>query len=285
MPARRHELPLHCPRPACAPRCSAEWWGAAPAPQCRLGGRSRGTPAPCSKSSRPAGIAGEACRPASGAAGARRVRPARPRRSDRAARPDGSLAIIDYKTGTPPSQKRVDAGLAPQLAAGSRDGRGGRVRRGAARRRRRVDLLAPDRRLRPGRCASRCSQGKRGKRCPSPGCRWAQNPPRQTGLRALIARFDDEPNRRLTGRSRHPGRRKPRFSDYAQLARVAEWDLAGPKRKSYCWPPPRPSSRCSQSPREWRVKPCFPSPLEGFGCEADEGRGEAGAPNREFHPP
>ena len=30
-------------------------------------------------------------------------------------RRDGGLAILDYKTGTPPSQKDVDAGLAPQL--------------------------------------------------------------------------------------------------------------------------------------------------------------------------
>ena len=30
-------------------------------------------------------------------------------------RRDGGLAILDYKTGTPPSQKEVDAGLAPQL--------------------------------------------------------------------------------------------------------------------------------------------------------------------------
>ncbi len=42
---------------------------------------------------------------------------------------DGGLAILDYKTGTPPSQKEVDAGLAPQLAAGGGDGRGRGVRR------------------------------------------------------------------------------------------------------------------------------------------------------------
>ena len=30
-------------------------------------------------------------------------------------RHEGGLAILDYKTGTPPSQKEVDAGLAPQL--------------------------------------------------------------------------------------------------------------------------------------------------------------------------
>ncbi len=30
-------------------------------------------------------------------------------------RADGRLAIIDYKTGTPPTQRAVDAGIAPQL--------------------------------------------------------------------------------------------------------------------------------------------------------------------------
>ena len=44
-------------------------------------------------------------------------------------RADGSLAILDYKTGTPPIQKEVDAGLGAAASAGGGDGRGRRVRR------------------------------------------------------------------------------------------------------------------------------------------------------------
>ena len=47
-------------------------------------------------------------------AAGRAVPAGRPGRPDRAAA-RGRLAILDYKTGTPPSQKEVDAGLAPQL--------------------------------------------------------------------------------------------------------------------------------------------------------------------------
>ena len=65
-------------------------------------------------------------------------------RADRIERyADGTLSILDYKTGSPPTQKEVDAGLAPQLlleAAMAADrgfgaGPGGRDRR--------TDLLAP----------------------------------------------------------------------------------------------------------------------------------------------
>ena len=44
-------------------------------------------------------------------------------------RADGALAILDYKTGTPPTQKEVDAGLAPQLLLEAAMARGRRVRR------------------------------------------------------------------------------------------------------------------------------------------------------------
>ena len=48
-----------------------------------------------------------ACTPAA-------VRAGRASRPDRAGA-DGTLAILDYKTGPPPAQKEIDAGLAPQL--------------------------------------------------------------------------------------------------------------------------------------------------------------------------
>jgi ATP-dependent helicase/nuclease subunit B len=46
----------------------------------------------------------------------------------------------------------------------------------------------------------------------------------ETMLRRLIAAYD-EPNRPYLSQP-HPGR-LPRFSDYRQLARVDEWNLAG----------------------------------------------------------
>ncbi len=61
---------------------------------------------------------------------------------------DGGIAILDYKTGTPPSARDVAAGLAPQLPAGGGDGGGRRVRSGGARAGVRADLLAPDGRVR-----------------------------------------------------------------------------------------------------------------------------------------
>jgi len=43
-------------------------------------------------------------------------------------------------------------------------------------------------------------------------------------LAALVTAFDDPARPYLS--QPHPGR-VPRFSDYAHLARVAEWDLSG----------------------------------------------------------
>ena len=71
-------------------------------------------------------------------------------RADRIERyDDGTLAILDYKTGSPPTQKAVDDGLAPQLlleAAMAAEGGFGPELRGQTGR---ADLLAPVRRPRP----------------------------------------------------------------------------------------------------------------------------------------
>ncbi len=131
-------------------------------------------------------------------------------------RDDRSCAIIDYKTGTPPSQKEVDAGLAPQLlleAAMLCAGAFG------------AELTGPVAELvywhltggfHPGEARSLF---KGDAAAIAAGVDAAR---RELG--GLIDRYDD-PDRRYLSQP-YPGR-APRFSDYAQLARVAEWASAG----------------------------------------------------------
>jgi ATP-dependent helicase/nuclease subunit B len=131
-------------------------------------------------------------------------------------RPDGSLAILDYKTGQPPSQREVDAGFAPQLpleAAMAAAGAFGDALRGAA-----AELTywhltggfvpGDSRTLFKGNVAETAAAAATA----------------ELKLRELIAAFDDE--RRAYLAQPHPAR-VPRYSDYAQLARVAEWGQAG----------------------------------------------------------
>jgi ATP-dependent helicase/nuclease subunit B len=128
---------------------------------------------------------------------------------------DGAIAILDYKTGTPPLQKDVEEGRAPQLpleAAMVAQGAFGEDLRGRA-----VDLTywqisggwepGATKRLFGGdaakvEAASRMASEK---------------------LAALVADFD-RPGRPYLSQP-HPGA-APRFSDYARLARVAEWAAA-----------------------------------------------------------
>ncbi len=131
-------------------------------------------------------------------------------------RGDGRLAILDYKTGRPPGQGDVDAGLAPQLpleAAMAAAGAFGPERRGEAAELaywhlsggfeagRLVALFDGD----PARIGPAVAEA-------------------EAALTALIAAFDD-PGRAYLSQP-HPGR-APRFPAYAQLARVAEWAAAG----------------------------------------------------------
>ena len=133
-------------------------------------------------------------------------------------RRDGGLAILDYKTGTPPSQKEVDAGLAPQLLLEAAMAEAGAFGAGRQRHGGGADLLAPDRRLPAGRSCGRCSRRRCRRRSPRRSQRRARR------CVALIDAYD-APDRCYLSQPQ-PGF-APRFSDYAQLARVAEWAAAG----------------------------------------------------------
>jgi ATP-dependent helicase/nuclease subunit B len=131
-------------------------------------------------------------------------------------REDGTIAILDYKTGQPPSHADVNLGLAPQLpleAAMVAAGGFGEALRGEA-----AELtywhLAGG--FQPGEAVHLFKQGPDALR---DGVAAALR-----GLQTLIDRYD-EPDRCYLA---HPYPAwKPRFSDYEQLARVAEWSLAG----------------------------------------------------------
>jgi ATP-dependent helicase/nuclease subunit B len=138
-------------------------------------------------------------------------------RADRIERyADGTLAILDYKTGAPPSQKEVDAGLAPQLLLEA--------------------AMAAERGFGPELCGQtgelvywHLSGGlDPGRAMPLFRKNPSDIPAAVLGARDklsdLIDAFD-APDRAYLSRP-NPGL-APRFSDYAQLARVAEWSASG----------------------------------------------------------
>jgi ATP-dependent helicase/nuclease subunit B len=133
---------------------------------------------------------------------------------------DGGIAILDYKTGAPPSQKAVEDGLAPQLtleAAMVAEGAFGDDLAGRA-----VDLTYWQ--ISGGYLPGRVRQLFRGDaaRVAEAAALAAEK------LCALVAAFDEEGRAYLS--QPHPGS-APRFSDHAHLARVAEWaalDEEGP---------------------------------------------------------
>jgi ATP-dependent helicase/nuclease subunit B len=125
---------------------------------------------------------------------------------------DGGIAILDYKTGAPPSQKAVEDGLAPQLpleAAMVAAGGFGAELTGRA-----VDLTYWQ--ISGGYAPGRVRQlfrGDAGRVAEAAGMAADK-------LRGLVAAFD-APGRAYLSQP-HPGS-APRFTDYAHLARVPEW--------------------------------------------------------------
>ena len=131
-------------------------------------------------------------------------------------RADGTLAIFDYKTGTPPSEKDVVEGLAPQLpleAAMAAAGAFGPEAEGIA-----AELVYWH--LTGGREPGAAKQLFKGDLTRTR----AAAREALAKLRDLIADFD-HPARPYLSHPR-PGQR-PRFAEYAQLARVAEWSSVG----------------------------------------------------------
>ena len=121
---------------------------------------------------------------------------------------DGSVAVIDFKTGAPPSKREVEAGFAPQLpleaAMIGEHGFAG---------------------VRPGPIAELAFWRLSGGRQPGQ-VRDAADDPSQVaaealaGLKTLVARFD-EPGTAYEARPRPEY--APAYSDYEHLARVREW--------------------------------------------------------------
>ncbi len=130
-------------------------------------------------------------------------------------RREGTLAILDYKTGPPPSQKDVEAGLAPQLlleAAMAQAGAFGEGIAGA------VEELTYWH-LSGGYHAGEARTLFRA----DLGAIAAAVAGAHERLCSLIDTYD-APDRSYLSQPQ-PGW-APRFSDYAQLARVAEWSAA-----------------------------------------------------------
>ena len=127
-------------------------------------------------------------------------------------RTDGSLVIIDYKTGAPPTDKEVAAGFAPQLpleaaiaAAGGFDGIPARAVAGITYWRLRGNDDGGE---------TRDLKGD-----PSEFALTAL-----AGLERLVAVFDQQ----TTPYAARPRSSvAPRFSDYEHLARIREWSAAG----------------------------------------------------------
>ena len=124
----------------------------------------------------------------------------------------GGLAIIDYKTGAPPSKKEIREGFAPQLpleaviaAAGGFEG------------------IAPAEVSELGfwRLSGGDPAGQQSSAGDDIGALTAAA---RDGLGELIARFDDPETPYL---SQPDPRHAPRFSDYTHLARVQEWSVPG----------------------------------------------------------
>ncbi|MCH8926587.1 MAG: double-strand break repair protein AddB, partial [Proteobacteria bacterium] len=124
----------------------------------------------------------------------------------------GALAIIDYKTGSPPKLKEIKLGFAPQLPLEAAIARAGGF----------AELPAgPVARLEYWRVSGGEPPGERK---PLKLDAEAEAASALDGLRALIARYDD-PETPYPARPRSDWAR--RFSDYRHLSRVKEWGAGG----------------------------------------------------------
>ncbi len=131
-------------------------------------------------------------------------------------RADGRIAILDYKTGAPPPAGAVADLSAPQLpleAAMAQAGAFGAAFQAAA-----AELTYWQ--LSGGFEAGVVKPTFKG----DPAATEAAAAEAEAKLRARIAAFDDPATAYL---ARPYPAFAPRFGDYAQLARIAEWDLAG----------------------------------------------------------
>jgi ATP-dependent helicase/nuclease subunit B len=135
-------------------------------------------------------------------------------RADRIETSPHGIAILDYKTGVTPTDARVRAGEAPQLpleAAMAEAGAFG------------ADLAGPACELVYWHLTGGFEPGKAHDLLGSDPTTIAEEVAKaRAALRALLTRFSREDAPYLS--QPHPGRR-PRFPDYAHLARCAEWDV------------------------------------------------------------
>jgi len=125
---------------------------------------------------------------------------------------DGSLALIDYKTGMPPSAKEVAAGYAPQLPLEAAIARFGGFQGVAP---------APVSQMLYWRLKGGAEGGEEKSATTDPG---RLTDEALAGIQGLIAAFDD-PATPYEARP-HPDR-APKYSDYLHLARIKEWAVAG----------------------------------------------------------
>lgn len=128
---------------------------------------------------------------------------------------NGELAVVDYKTGAPPTPKEVSAGYAPQLPIEAAIARGGGFPGVPARPVTRLDYW----RLRGGEVAGEIKTAVAKDKDAAALAEEAL-----AGVLRLVAIFD-LPDTCYQARP-HP-ERAPRFSDYLHLARVKEWAALG----------------------------------------------------------
>ena len=125
--------------------------------------------------------------------------------------PEGTLAVLDYKTGAPPTAKAIDLGFAPQLPLEAAIAEAGGFPKVP---------LAPVTRLEFWRLSGAEPAGEIRPVKGDPAVRAAAA---LDGLEALVARFDDPETPYL---ARPRPKWAGRFSDYDHLARVQEWAAA-----------------------------------------------------------